>query len=74
MSTEINSIGNFTVEDIREINEITETEKIPSVKFTIVVNGVDRVDKTVPLSGPNGLGKLNWYDVHPHIVLKKSSP
>ena len=62
-------IGNFTLTDIVEVDVITETGIIPSVKFKIKFNnGIISKDITLPLAG---LGKLDWYSLHPHLKLSQ---
>jgi hypothetical protein len=60
-------IGNFTLEDICAVNVITETETIYSIKFKLKFdNGTISEYITCPLEG---LGKLDWYLLHPHLEL-----
>ncbi|WP_333595470.1 hypothetical protein, partial [Anaerospora hongkongensis] len=65
-------IGNFTLTDIGEVDVITETGIIPSVKFKIKFdNGSISEDTTLPLEE---LGKLDWYSLHPHLKLCQKLP
>lgn len=67
-----NFIGNFTLTDIGEVDVITEAGIIPSVKFKIKFdNGSISEDTTLPLEG---LGKLDWYSLHPHLKLCQKLP
>ena len=67
-----NSIGNFTLEDIRAVDVITETETISSIKFKLKFDsGTISEYITRPLEG---LGKLDWYLLHPHLELYQKIP
>lgn len=60
-------IGNFTLDDIRAVNVITETETISSIKFKLKFDsGTISEYITRPL---DGLEKLDWYLLHPHLKL-----
>lgn len=59
--------GNFTLTDICEVDVIKETETVPSVKFRLKLEtGTLSVPITLPLKG---LGKVDWYSLHPHLEL-----
>lgn len=67
---EIEPIGNFIINVIGETEVVTETEVVSSAKFNIEFDdGTISEEMTVPLTGPKGLAKLNWFDVHPYIQI-----
>jgi hypothetical protein len=66
-------IGNFTVNVLREVDIITEGETAPHVEIDILFDdGSLSNGHILSLNGPNGLAKLNWYELHPHIILHQS--
>lgn len=70
-----NSIGNFTVENIREIDVVNESGSIPSVGFTIKLEtGESSGEIIIALDGPKGLRQIDLYSLHPHITISKKGP
>lgn len=65
-------VGNFTLTDIIDVEVITETGTVPSVKFNVKFNTGSISDSiTLPLEG---LGKVDWYSLHPHLELYQRVP
>jgi hypothetical protein len=64
-------IGNFVVGDIQEVDVITESGTIPSVRFVIQLDSGPKIEKTLPIEG---LEKLNLYNLHPHLTLLHKLP
>ena len=65
-------VGNFTLTDIIDVEVVTETGIVPSVKFNVRFNTGSISDSiTLPLEG---LGKVDWYSLHPHLELYQRVP
>jgi hypothetical protein len=66
----VESVGNFKVSVLSLIEVITDSEKTLCVRFKLIFNdGTTSDEITVPLTGPKGLDKINWYDLHPRVTL-----
>lgn len=62
--------GNFMIEGIREVDNVTESETIPSVRFRLRLDTGEVTDEILlPLDGTKGLRKVDFYSLHPHIKL-----
>jgi hypothetical protein len=65
----IEAMENFLIEVLSEVRLITDTGETLAVNLVIKPDkGKDSGKISIPLNGKDGLGKIDWYTLHPYIT------